>query len=102
MVQREDIYDVDELGINEEEIFDLPFTNEDSPSFQNSFIGGISPSSIIAGDLTQDVQQRAGTIYNTKTAFDNTQTGYILGIDTSDALAKFYIGNTTDYLNWTG
>lgn len=28
--------------------------------------------------------------------------GYILGIDPSDGLAKFYIGNSSSYFNWTG
>lgn len=102
MVPRDQNQNIFDIELNEDEIFDLPFTNEDSPAFQNSFIGGISPSSIIAGELNEDIQQRAGTIYNTKTAFDNTQIGYILGIDPTDALAKFYIGNTTQYLNWTG
>lgn len=38
-----------------------------------------------------------------KTDFDNTQSGFILGLDDSDSdRAKFYIGNTTEYLNWDG
>ena len=43
-------------------------------------------------------------IFNSgKTKFDNTETGFILGIDKgSSDTPKFYIGNTTDYLNWTG
>ena len=35
------------------------------------------------------------------TEFDNTQCGFILGIDDSDSnKAKFYIGSTTVYFNW--
>lgn len=42
-------------------------------------------------------------IFSGKTDFDNTQSGFRLGIDDSDSdRAKFYIGNTTEYLNWTG
>lgn len=38
-----------------------------------------------------------------KTDFTNTETGWILGIDDSDSnTPKFYIGNTTAFLNWTG
>lgn len=38
-----------------------------------------------------------------KTDFDNTQSGFILGLDDSDSdRAKFYIGNTTEYINWDG
>ncbi len=35
-----------------------------------------------------------------KTQWDNTQTGFILGID--DTTPKFYIGSTTKYLSWDG
>jgi len=38
-----------------------------------------------------------------KTDFDNTVSGFILGLDDSDSdKAKFYIGNTTDYFNFNG
>jgi len=38
-----------------------------------------------------------------KTDYDNTQSGFILGIDHSDAgKPKFYIGDATTYMNWTG
>lgn len=38
-----------------------------------------------------------------KTKFDNTETGFIIGIDHSASdTVKFYLGNTTNYLNWTG
>ncbi len=37
-----------------------------------------------------------------KTTFDNTAAGFILGFDAASSLSKFYIGNTTNYLNWTG
>jgi hypothetical protein len=38
-----------------------------------------------------------------KTDFNNTVTGFILGLDDSDSdLPKFYIGSSTAYFNWTG
>lgn len=37
-----------------------------------------------------------------KTTYDNTVTGYILGVDPASGIAKFYIGNSTSYLNWDG
>lgn len=38
-----------------------------------------------------------------KTDFNNTQSGFILGIDSSDGnKSKFYIGSPTTYLNWDG
>lgn len=38
-----------------------------------------------------------------KTDFDNTESGFILGIDDSDSgKAKFFIGNNQKYINWDG
>ncbi len=37
-----------------------------------------------------------------KSTFDNTVEGYILGTDPSTGNAKFYIGDSTTYLNWNG
>jgi len=37
-----------------------------------------------------------------KTDFTNTQNGFILGYDYSASLAKFYIGDSTSFLNWDG
>lgn len=100
MITRDITTSINDISVTEDTVFDVPFTNEDSPGFQNVFYGGLSPSSIIAGDLNEDIQQQAGVLYSGKTAFDNTETGYRLGFDGSTV--KFYIGNTTQYLNWTG
>ncbi len=59
-------------------------------------------SDIGSGSSTATVDQMTGTIKSGKNQFDNTETGYIMGIDGKDGLAKFYIGNPTNYLNWTG
>ena len=49
-------------------------------------------------DNTGDSKIQAG-----KTDFTNTENGFILGIDDSDAnKAKLYIGDSTYYLNWDG
>jgi len=77
--------------------------------------GGQKKDSVPAGKLT------AGTIYSKqitlavadgtgdsfiaagKTDFTNAESGFILGIDDSDSdLAKFYIGNSTKFINWDG
>jgi len=76
--------------------------NEPTPSAQSLYTDGVGPEAINPGVLTSVIEQAAGVIYNGKTGFNNTQTGYRLGIDKSNGLAKFYIGNTTDYLNWDG
>lgn len=82
------------------------------------------PPSGLAGDRIEylEVEKlRAGTIYSqkifmnvfdgrgdifiaaNKTDFNNTQSGFILGIDDSDSnRAKFYIGDSSNYLNWDG
>ena len=62
--------------------------------------GTISSKDIVLGITagTGDVAIRAG-----KTDFTNTETGFILGLDDSDAdKPKFYIGSATNYLNWDG
>ena len=43
-----------------------------------------------------------GSVEAGKTSFDNTVAGYILGVDPTNGAAKFYIGNTSSYLNWDG
>lgn len=42
-----------------------------------------------------------GYLASGKTLFDNTETGWILGV-ASDGVSKFYIGDTNNYMNWTG
>lgn len=73
-------------------------------------IESLSVKKLIAGTITSQqitlaVIDGNGDVYIAagKTDFDNTQSGFILGLDDSDAnKAKFYIGNTTNYFNWDG
>lgn len=60
----------------------------------------VNPANIDSGLSTGFSEMVSGGIKQGKNNFDNTETGFILGID--DGMAKFYIGNTTNYLNWTG
>lgn len=60
----------------------------------------ISPDQITSGAILASVAQNLGVIASGKSQFTNTEAGYILGVE--DGVAKFYIGNTTDYLNWDG
>jgi len=58
-----------------------------------------------SGTITLSIADGQGDCYiaTGKTDFTNTDTGFILGIDDSDSnKAKFFIGNSTDYLNWNG
>lgn len=58
------------------------------------------PDTKNSGSQTSITQQDIGNTQSGKTKFDNTEPGYILGTD--KGVAKFYIGNTTNYLNWDG
>ena len=98
---------IDEIGYN---ILDLGFDKsliknnslQTTPELINVITQGIAPKNVTSGEVISDLEQAVGVLFNGKTAFDNTETGYRLGIDEADGLMKFYIGNTTDYLNWTG
>ena len=73
-----------------------------TPELSNVFTSGVAPRTLIAGELIAVLEQQAGAVFSGKTAFDNAQAGYRLGIDASDNLVKFYIGDSSNYLNWTG
>src|SRR3990167_5158333 len=98
-------YSVLDLGYNKsltKSTFDINLI-ETTPEMSNVITGGVAPKSLTSGELISEFEQKAGTLFSGKTAFDNTERGYRLGIDTTDSnLEKFYIGNTTTYLNWTG
>lgn len=75
-----------------------------------TYVANLSVEHLTAGSIrskTVTLAVTAGTgdcYFNTgKTDFTNTDSGFILGIDDSDAdKAKFYIGDATEYLNWDG
>jgi len=75
---------------------------ESSSSVGNPITDSISPGLLLSGSTDATVTWDAGSIRSGKAKYDNTETGYIIGVDESDSLVKFYIGNTTSYLNWTG
>ena len=71
----------------------------------NLTVEHLTSGSIRSKTVTLAVTADAGDSYFNagKTDFDNTVSGFILGIDDSDSdKAKFYIGDATNYLNWTG
>lgn len=87
--------------------------NEETNSILNMMQGGapgnsnaanvqVSPSDIGSGVGVGSTSTATGTTSAGKTGFDNTVPGYILGVDPNDGLSKFYIGNTTNFMNWTG
>lgn len=72
------------------------------PTANNSANVQTSASDIGTGVGTATVIQASGSIQQGKATFDNTVPGFILGTDPKTGNAKFYIGNTTSYLNWNG
>jgi len=83
----------------------LDYANQGQTSssvVSNPITDSFQPGNIMSGSTNAVVTWDAGNISSGKTKYDNTETGYILGVDPSDKLVKFYIGNTTNYLNWTG
>ena len=95
--------EIGEIPISTEPVttgFASQFTG-DIYSNRGRFGGASSYWEIKEGAITA-VGALSGTVFinHGKTAFNNTQTGFILGVE--NATAKFYIGNSTQYLNWTG
>lgn len=73
-----------------------------TPELRNLFADGISPKSIISGELAAALEQVQQALKSGKSEFTITQPGYILGIDPSDGLAKFYLGTSTNYMFFDG
>jgi hypothetical protein len=68
-------------------------------------VAGLTAGTITSKTITLAVAGGTGDTYIAagKTDFTNTDAGFILGIDDSDSdKAKFYIGNSTYYLNLDG
>jgi hypothetical protein len=74
---------------------DMSATNAGSVQTSASDIGG-------GGSSANTTVVANGSVEAGKTSFDNTVAGYILGVDPTNGAAKFYIGNTSSYLNWDG
>lgn len=72
------------------------------PSVDNSANVTVSASDFGSGVDTSTTVQTTGSMQAGKKTYDNTVSGYILGVDPSVGIAKFYIGNTTAYMNWDG
>ena len=105
------IFSQDEQGLNITELgFDRLLNKGSSssnadyltPELRNLFSEGISAKSIISGELAAALEQVQEALKSGKTAFSITQPGYILGIDPADGLAKFYLGNSTNYMFFDG
>lgn len=90
------------LVTNSAQIADAMITNAKVVSLD---VAKLTAGSITSKAITLAVSEGTGDSYIAagKTDFTNTESGFILGIDDSDGnKAKFYIGTSTKYLNWTG
>lgn len=93
-------YSVLDLGFDKMLVKGLSI--ETTPESINVFTSGLTPRTLLSGEIISVLEQQAGVVFSGKTAFDNTVAGYRLGIDQSDNVVKFYIGNTTEFINWDG
>lgn len=68
-------------------------------------VSKLSTGTISSKAITLGITAGTGDSYINagKTDFDNTQSGFIIGIDDSDSdRAKFFIGDSDHYFNWNG
>lgn len=104
--QQDKTYNINDLGFDKllrRELYAAQETySQLTPEMIHSLTSGMAAKNILAGELISSINQQVGVLYSGKTTFDNTVSGYRLGIDSSDGLVKFYIGDSTTYLNWTG
>jgi|GEM_PF-3638237 len=71
-----------------------------SPEEAYSTSNPIPPSAVGSGASVDQKNQYVGALISGKQDFSNSVSGYILGVD--EGVPKFYIGDTSNYLNWTG
>lgn len=93
------------IGYSIDDLLSSPVTRamqEPVPSAQNAYTEAVDPSVIGSGSSTGQVSQDAGAIFSGKTAFNNDVAGYRLGVDEATRIAKFFIGDQQNYLNWDG
>lgn len=89
-----------EFVSNTAQIANLVVTNA---KINDLAVSKLTTGSILSKQITLAVTGGTGDsfIAGGKTDFTNTESGFILGVDDSDSdKAKFYIGNSTNYLNW--
>jgi hypothetical protein len=91
-----------EFVSNTAQIANLVVTNA---KINDLAVSKLTTGSILSKQITLGVTGGSGDVYiaSGKTDFTNTDSGFILGVDDSDSdKAKFYIGDSVNYLNWNG
>jgi len=90
------------LSITASEIANLTITSDKISSVT---VDKLAAGTITSKTISLAVAAGTGDVYIAagKTDFTNDDNGFILGIDDSDSdKAKFYIGDSSQYLNWNG
>ena len=64
-----------------------------TPELKHITLNGISPNSIMSGELPS-------IIFRGKLSFEDTAAGFIMGIDPSDGTYKWIIGDSTSSADW--
>ena len=83
----------------------IPDLSLGNDTIESLSVNKLRSETISSKQITLGIEEGKGDVYIAagKTDFDNTVSGFILGLDDSDSnKAKFYIGDTTSYFNWTG
>lgn len=93
-------YSVLDLGFNALLTREPTTADSVTPEMQNAITHALAARNLNSGEVISTLEQQTGAVFSGKTAFTNTDAGYRLGVE--NGIAKFYIGNSTDYLNWTG
>ena len=93
-------YTIEDLGLDRLLIKSVALVDS-TPELRNIITEGTVPRIILSGEVISLLNQEVGALFSGKTDFSNTVSGYRLGIDT-DEIVKFYVGNSTNYLNWNG
>jgi hypothetical protein len=71
-------------------------------SANNSSSVTLPADSVGSGVSTATTEAASGSYQSGKKTFTNDDVGFIIGVDPTDGYAKFYIGNTSKYINWDG
>lgn len=99
------LYQVYDRTLYKQGVTDDPTTqmlstlNSDQGS-DNSASVEVAADTLGSGTGVSSTDQGVGYYAGGKTKFDNSEIGYILGID--KGVAKFYLGGLTNYINWDG
>lgn len=92
--------DLYKTGVEDDPTTQMISSLNSDQSSDNSSQLEVAAETFGSGVDSSTTEQGVGQYSSGKTKFDNTEVGYILGVD--KGTAKFYIGNTTSYLNWDG